>query len=187
MDSPYISIVCEGTTENLYFNILKTRLRISKVQIEIIDMRGCQHESLVDACVDKRTLLCSDLDLDEENVETWAVCDADGYKSFPKLKKYGDKKKVNIAFSNPQFETFLIQHLELRRTVNKRKKLEAEISGLIGEKYQKTNLSWLDNLVDVQPSILNKAVNNSEAFNKTHKIPFFTVQKLVKKLIDLAD
>ena len=93
---------------------------------------------------------------------------------------------MNLAFSNPQFETYLIQHLVFRNTINKKKKLEAELSELLGFDYDKANLDWLDEMLDNEPAKLEVALKNADNFIKHTKIPFLTVQNLTRRLLEFA-
>jgi len=145
------------------------------------------HESLIERCVEERGLHAQKFDIDESEIEVWAVCDCDGWKKgYQKLLQFANDRRVGLAFSDPQFEAYLIQHLALRKTVNKKRKLEAELSVLLGFDYSKTNLDWFDKMLDDEPGKLEIAINNADNFNKCTKVPFLTVQNLTRRLLEFA-
>ena len=120
------------------------------------------------------------------------MCDRDNYKdSFTKLQKYATEKDVLLAFSDPQFESYLLQHFSLSKSVNKKATLEAELSDYILSKkpryapYRKGSLDWLDEMINEKHTIINVAIKNANVFSNHTKQPFFTVQKLVARLISL--
>ena len=177
-------ILCEGLTEKIYFDMVVRRRRVQTVRVEVIGRQG-SHEALINRCVEKREELLSSLNLEESDVETWAVCDHDNYrKSFTRLLQYANDYNINLAYSKHQFETYLIQHLECRRTTNRRAELEKELSDLLGFKYQKNNLDWLDQKVYEHPKILETANINSDNFRNHTRVPFLTVQDLTRRLLE---
>lgn len=114
-------ILCEGVTEKIYFDSVVRNKRIAKVLlVEIIERQG-QHETLIRKCIRRRKSLAEDLKIDEQDIEVWAVCDQDNLKDgYQKLLNYANKNRVMLAFSNPQFETYLIQHFEYKKNTAKR-------------------------------------------------------------------
>jgi len=179
-------ILCEGKTEKLYFDIIKRRRRVRAVDTMVFGQKGV-HESLIKRCTEERTIQAEKFGIKEPEVETWAVCDCDGWKKgYQKLLQFANNKQVHLAFSNPQFETYLIQHLAFRNTTNKKEELEAELSKLLGFDYDKVNLDWLDEMLDNEPLRLETAITNADNFVKHNKIPFLTVQNLTKRLLKFA-
>lgn len=179
-------VLCEGKTEKLYFDIVIRKRRIYSVNTVVFGQKGV-HESLIERCVEEREMHVREYDIEESEIETWAVCDRDGWKGrYQELLQFANDRQVNLAFSDPQFETYLIQHLALKNTINKKKKLEAELSGLLGFDYDKTNLDWLDEMLDNEPAKLEVALKNADNFTKHTKIPFMTVQNLTKRLLEFA-
>ena len=107
-------IYCEGKTEVEYFKILKTRIyRIpSFIKIEIQGEKG-RHEALIDYAAKQREEFARIEDISIRDISCWAVCDDDGMNiSYPSLEQYADSYDVNLAFSRPQFESYLLQHFE---------------------------------------------------------------------------
>ena len=187
-------IVCEGKTEEAYFNILLDVYRPPRfVKVEVVGQKG-QHLSLVDNAVRRRLELCEEERLGEEDVECWAVCDEDIMPvTFSELERYAAERDVRLAFSAPQFEMYLLQHFEQSASIDK-----DEVFGLLS-KYRrqyggegdycdstKSDLGWMGAAIDSKPKIVAIAITNSDLRVKTSKRPFFTVQNLTKRIRELA-
>lgn len=107
-------ICCEGKTEELYFKILRDRVyRIpGYIKIAIQGEKG-QHKALVGRVVEARKELAESEQIGADEIECWAVCDDDGMKmQYGTLEAYAEKRGVHVAFSRPQFESYLLQHFE---------------------------------------------------------------------------
>lgn len=194
-----ILIACEGKTESLYFNILQKAFRLP-TWVKIIPDPGekeyenlGQHETLFKNATNQRQVLSKELDIVETNIETWAVCDRDNYTgSYTKLKNKAKQYNINLAFSDPQFENFLLQHLLASKSASSGKKIEQELSQHImkiqpgGTLYKKNDLSWLENLIDQKHATVKAAVKNADMHTNHTKQPFFTAQRLVERLLDLS-
>lgn len=190
MNPRALLILCEGKTEELYFRSVIRHKRVNKVlsRVEVIGCQG-QHRALVRRCVGARKSLARELGpgISENDIEVWAVCDRDAMREkYQKLLNYAKSKGVNLAFSDPQFETYLIQHFELKKTTNKSGELLAELEGYLGEEYKKGELGWFDGMVDQNPAVLDFAISNAEQLGNHTKPPFLTVQKLTRRLIEFA-
>jgi hypothetical protein len=148
---------------------------------------------LIDACVDARCAVSKELDISADRIETWAVCDRDNYKgSYRDLELYAESKGVQLVFSDPQFENFLLQHIEFNKTAAKGKEIERQLEQEIikhnlGNTYQKGSYAWLEKLLYNKPLSLESAIRNANKSKNQTKQPFFTVQKLVQRLINLAE
>ena len=182
-----ILILCEGTTEKIYFDSVIRNKRVAKVlSVEVLGRQG-QHKALVKRCVERRRTLAKELEIGEEDIETWAVCDQDNLKiGYQKLLRYANKYCVMLAFSNPQFETYLVQHFEYKRITAKRECLEKALSEYLGIEYDKTDLNWFDKMIDEEPAKIKQAIANSDKLNNHSKPPFLTVQKLTARLLELS-
>jgi len=191
-----ILICCEGKTEEQYFLMLRDIFRISGgIKIQTVSNLG-QHKTLVDASAARRDEIFTEAGIfeAEDDIEVWAVCDRDSYSdSYTKLRKYADSKSVNLAFSDPQFENYLLQHFEgPNKSKNKGRELEQELASTmlearLGQAYLKGDLEWLRNMVDAKRSVVAHAAKNSNQFTTHTKQPFFTVQNLVTRLLSLTD
>ena len=186
-----ILICCEGKTEKAYFEIIRDVFRgLSLVAIEIFGEEG-QHKALIDETAKKRTEQALKYGLEEFEIRSWAVCDED--KSpvpYHELLKYASRNEVELAFSSPFFEAFLIQHFEQSKETSKAilyNKLTgfAKDNGLVG-KYarNKADLRWLERAIRNKPKLVKTAIINSEQRTTSTKAPFLTVHRLVRELID---
>ena len=187
-------VYCEGKTEEEYFNILLDFHRPpGYVQVEVYGQKG-QHLALVDNTVAKRGALCEELGFSEGEIECWAVCDEDQMPcSYIELRRYAEERGVHLAFSAPQFEMYLLQHFEQSGETSKdevfRKLSEyRKKNGGKGDYDDdtKTDLAWLEFAIDRQPKIIRVAIVNAEIRGRTTKRPFFTVQELTKRILELS-
>lgn len=186
-------ICCEGRTEERYFTILRDIFRIDGINVEIMSDAG-QHKKLIDACVSRKVEF-GGLGLFEntDDIEVWAVCDRDAYPdSFTRLESYSRSKGVKLAFSDPQFENFILQHFGSPNSTKSRgREVEAEVTSAIlgaGKEtvYSKVDLDWLRDMIDCRPKIVKEAIINAEVFSNHTKQPFFTVHKLVARLLEFS-
>lgn len=182
-------VVCEGTTEVEYFNILKRQFRLP-TWIKIIPDRGDhktlgQHERLIKAAAEKKSMYAKELDSDLIAIEAWAVCDRDDYRgSFIELRDFAELNNIELAFSDPQFENYLLQHFSANKSKSRGFKVIQELSEqLPSGLYKKSDLSWLDDMIDKKHAIVQSAIANAKIFSKHTEQPFFTVQKLAQRLL----
>lgn len=188
-----ILIGTEGKkTEPLYFNIVIDRKRIrQRANVQVIGSLG-QHKQLIDEIVIKRAMKAKEVGIGEGDVECWAVCDKDRMNcTLRELEEYAASKGVILAFSNPCFELFILQHLTLSASnadfAQLKQKINTELRkirrGLI---YDKTDLSWLDDLIDLDPNILIRAIQNCRNMEDADNTPYLTVHHLLKRLLEMA-
>lgn len=180
-------ILCEGGTEKRYFDSLIQHKHVRMVlPVETLGSKG-QHKALIDKCVSKRKEKIEEDKLNESDIEVWAVCDCDKKKiNYQKLLQYSKSKNVRLAFSNPQFETYLLQHFEAKGTKKSKEKLILELEKHLHQKYNKNDLSWFDEMIDKDPKKLEIAISNSNKLGNHTRPPFLTVQELTKRLIEFA-
>lgn len=194
-----ILIVCEGKTEALYFAILKRKFALPSfvkilpdLDLGLYSSYG-QHNSLIEAASAEAEKYGKAYDIDLDSIEVWAVCDRDNLKdSFTKLRDYAMERGVHLAFSDPQFENYLLQHFSCSNCKKSGREVEQELSRKMMERsidfglYRKNNLDWLDYMIDEKHEIVMTAVKNASGFSNHTKQPFFTVQKLVSRLLALS-
>ena len=189
-------ICCEGVTEERYFSILREIFRIDVgIDIQIIAGDGRQHKTLVDLAVEKRQSLFAETDIfdSEDDIEVWAVCDRDSYaSSFTKLREYSESQGINIAFSDPQFENYLLQHFgspdssKNKGAVVERELTTAMLSSGVTVGYTKGDLEWLREMIDKKFSVATAAIAHADTFSNHTKKPFFTVQRLAERLLQFS-
>lgn len=184
-------ICCEGKTEKEYLEILRYRIyRIPNyVEIKIIGETG-QHKALIDHTVELRKRLSSEQEMEEDDIECWAICDDDGMSiSYNELMAYAIGHDVNLVFARPQFESFLIQHFEQSKETNAAniiKRIEEHMQELgFSQEYDKANLDWLEEVLDQKPKLVEVAITNSDQRLKQTSSPFITVQNLVRRLREI--
>ncbi len=185
-------ICCEGKTEELYFKILRDRIfRVPGfIKISIQGEKG-QHRTLIDNAVAARAALAAAEAVDPEEIGSWAVCDDDGMAiPFSKLERYAEEAGVKLAFSRPQFESFLLQHFEPSGETDQAElyrllALHKQSLGYEGA-YEKGNLEWLERTLVDKPKLVNTAIVNADQRARQASSPFFTVQGLVKYLKRLS-
>lgn len=187
-------ICCEGKTEKLYFDMLATRIyRIPRyIEIEVIGEKG-QHKALVDRTIEIRRRMAAKGGIEEGDIECWAVCDDDGMPfAYSELLRYAEDRTVHLAFSRPQFESYLLQHFEPSKAVKERAlfdalsrhKLNAGDSEPYGEN-TKADLSWLERTLFDKPKLIDIAITNANQRAIQSSSPFLTVQKLTERLREL--
>lgn len=186
-------ICCEGRTEQIYFDILLDFFRLpGYVKVEIYGQKG-QHFALIDNTVEKRKEIHSETGFSQSEIESWAVCDEDRLPcSFNKLAAYAEERDVNLAFSAPQFEMYLLQHFEQSSStkqseVYRRLSFYRNQNGGIG-KYDnstKADLNWMATAIDKKPKIVLTAITNCDLRDREAKRPFFTVQNLSRRILEL--
>jgi len=188
-------IVCEGKTEKAYFDILSDIFRSPRfVKVVVYGQQG-QHLALIDNAVTKRGELCKELERPEEEVECWAVCDEDQMPcSYSKLEHYAESLEVRLAFSAPQFEMYLLQHFVQSGSVDRAdvfRQLTHYRNQYGGEgdycDETKSDLTWMAKAIDDTPKIVKTAITNSDIRSRSTKRPFFTVQELSKRILELSN
>lgn len=103
-------LVCtEGKETEKAF--LKQVMKAFRVSADIVKFRVKQgaHQTLIDNCVKQRADISIAKKIPENSIEVWAMCDRDGFKGkYSDLAKYAEANNVKLAFSSPQFESFII-------------------------------------------------------------------------------
>lgn len=188
-----ILIGTEGKeTEPQYFNIVINQKRIrQKADVKIIGALG-QHKQLIDEVVKHRAIKAKSLGLKDEDVEAWAVCDKDTMKcTLVELQEYADSKGVMLAFSSPCFEVFVLQHLTQSSSNGNARELESKITAELnkirkGLTYDKSDLSWFNEMVDSDPQVLERAIKNSSYIENSENTPYLTTHHLLGRLLEMA-
>ena len=194
-----IVIFCEGKTEVEYFKIIRDVWRVNLVGRNDIRRKSQQGKALIDTAVleiQKEVNENLDIYTSLDDIEVWAVCDQDKCAtSYPDLQKHADDNGINLAYVNPQFEHYLMQHFGGPRTFTGRgNKAKQEINDLAKEayglelQYDKADLSWLRLLIEEKQSIVKTAIVNADNYSKTRsRLPFMTTQELTKRMLELAN
>jgi hypothetical protein len=194
---PIIILICtEGVeTERAFLKQVMKVYHISKDIIKFEEGQGA-HKTLIDNCVKRRAELSTNEEISEDYIEVWAMCDRDGfYGQYATLKKYADSKKVKLAFSSPQFESFIIQLFEpfkrgykgnlLKKELSKHlKKTTLQDGSVLGTIYSKTDLRWVGKLLSERHSMLKTAIKNADRRKSQTGKVFLTVQRLIERILE---
>jgi len=192
-DPRLILICCEGTTEELYFNAVIDARRIPGALVPPAEsFNGSKHKALIDICAQKRANTSSDpkYDIPEDEIEVWAVFDKDDWShGFTSLERYAANKNIRLAYSDPQFETYLLQHLSQDGSRKCGDELEHYLAQKMddaghGSAYDKSNLDWLKKLIDDRPRTLEMAIANANLRSNRTRSPFLTTHKLTERLLE---
>lgn len=184
-----ILICCEGRTEESYFNAIVRMRRISNTLVPPAKSFGSQHTQLIDICDQERLQASQDNDISTDEIEVWAVFDKDHWRNgFTALEQYAATRNVRLAYSDPQFETYLLQHLGADSSRLSGQALEDHLSQVMESaghgRYIKGNLNWIETLLDERPKTLEMAIANSNTRDRRNRSPFLTVHKLVERLLE---
>jgi hypothetical protein len=110
---PYILIVCEGQTEEIYFKSIKEDIEKSDYTFEVI-----VKETDKTTAVELVELAQSQISRDDNDAQYWAVFDKNGYtkhaEAFEISKKRGNE--IHIGFSSISFEHWVLLHYEKNGT-----------------------------------------------------------------------
>lgn len=186
---PLLLICCEGKTEQQYFQMLQRMFRLPGARVFIIGEKG-QHKALIDCTAREREKLCAKYGFSVEEIECWAVCDDDGMPGkYAELLAYAEASNIQLAFSRPQFEAFLLQHFE--QSGEYRQAALYERLNLHKEEYEqgpysKGDLSWLKTAIDKKPKLVNIAIINADQRHRQSDRLFLTVQGLVRRMRELG-
>lgn len=188
-----VLIVCEGEkTEPQYFDIVTKHRRVHTLtKIEIFGNKG-QHKRLIDEAVVTQQQLSKTLGIELDEIEVWAVCDKDEMAiSIDELIEYAASHNVQLAFSDPKFEVFFLQHFKRSATNHVGKQLDNLVHKELQKKgvksgYSKKDLSPLISLLDNEPSLLETAIANCSHIDNKSNTPFTTTHKLLSRLLDIA-
>lgn len=187
-------IYCEGKTEKAYFDAPLDIYRPPRyVDVCVFGQEG-QHKALIDRVAARRSEACLEEGLLEREVECWAVCDNDNMPlSFAELESYAEGRGVQLAFSDPQFEVYLLQHFEQsgKSTMGKVFAALSKYRNQCGgegdySKETKSDLAWMAHAMDMRPKIVNIAITNSDLRSRPSHKPFLTVQNLTRRIVEMG-
>ena len=193
MATRLLLIMCEGKTEKEYFEILQRAFRLPVYIDSMIFGEKGQHKPLINKTVQKRSEIAEELDLDEDEIEAWAVCDDDRMTcSYQEFLNYAEEHNVKLAFSKPQFECFLLQHFEQSRDF----KISVIFTKLgryrcrygeepIYNNEAKAHLDWMRRAIEDRPILVQTAIINSDLRNSPQERIFLTVQRLAERFLKL--
>ena len=176
-------IGCEGKTERLYYDIVARLYNMSnrvKTFEEVGELKG-----VIDFCCDKKKEIAKKLDIEESEIEAWAVCDDDGRKiKYNELLKYAQEHNVKLAYSRPQFEYYLIQHFEQSSEYRRSEIFKILRRNILN--YNKGTIGNFEEITILKPVVIEVAISNSRIRSrKTDKV-FITAHALTSRIIELG-
>jgi hypothetical protein len=180
-------ICCEGKkTEPQYFSALQGIYHVPAKFMQISGGLGSHYE-LIDNCLKAKDeyLSSEGFDFVDDEIEVWAVCDFDKMNkkdiTWATLEKEADSKGVKLEFSKPDFEAYLLQHFE-QSSESKRPEIHKKLSEVAGTKYDKSDIGWLESILEDDPQIIDTAIVNCNQRRRSAQDVFFTVQNLVERI-----
>lgn len=109
---PRLLIVCEGkVTEFIYFDGIRRFRRIPR-ELVTLDRGSGVPLSLVERAIILKQKNREDAAKDSYLLfdQIWCVFDRDEHPNIPEAKQLAQKHNIKVAFSNPNFELFLLLH-----------------------------------------------------------------------------
>lgn len=195
MSVPRVILVCceGGRTEPQYIRSVVKQRRINqgRAKIYVHGDRG-QHLKLVDNTASLRAERGRELSLSEDDIEAWAVCDKDVMScTLDELERRAANKNVRLAFTDPCFEVFLLQHFGFHSTNATGRTLNQLLSKTLRDRglaraYDKSNLDWVYEMLDQEPLLLEQAITNANRLNDRSRTPYTTIQDLLVRLIEIT-
>ncbi len=191
-----ILVVCEGgKTEPLYFKGLWQKIRLATVDVHVVG-QGAEIVGVVEAAIELLEKRKADSKISVRLApykEVWCVVDTELKKDSHSWKRGLDKakaKKLNLAWSNPCFEYWLLLHFErVGGSFDGYKAIKPVLTKHI-RNYEK-NLNCFEQLAPRIPTAINHAehIHRSQWKDTPNAIdqnPGTTVPDLVKGLISMA-
>jgi len=111
---PKVVIVCEGdVTEKIYFHGVRIQRRVQRARMELHLAVGVPmtvvHRAIEVKEMNARRNKLDNIDLSED---VWAVFDRDDFDRIPEAMALAKANGIKVAFSNPNFELFLLLHFQ---------------------------------------------------------------------------
>lgn len=188
-----VLIVCEGKkTEPGYFQAFRRYLRLTSVQVNIVDVGGGGPSSLLEKALDevKQRQHRKALPFDE----IWCVLDTEGSERLELCRQANETAcahNIRLSVSNPAFEFWYLLHFEFttRPFAHAREVIEWLHSYL--KDYEK-NRAVFDRLVDLTDTAIEQS-RRVIAYHQEHSqdvvfpCPSTQVHELVEKLKTMAE
>ena len=110
-DGNLLLIICEGKTEEIYFNEFRRKLRDSRLNIISIDVKGTHPKSLFEQA--ERYMVEKGINL-RKGDKVWIVFDKDSNTQYDidTIVERSRRRSFNIGFSNPSFELWFLLHFD---------------------------------------------------------------------------
>ena len=181
-------IVCEGTTEEIYFKSLRSQLNLKTTQIIIANNKK-------DSAPINLVKKAEELQHQDDGFEIiFCVFDKDQHQSFEsaraKIKKLSSKKKMSIpiyeAVSVPCFEFWILLHYKKTDMAfqSSREIIELLTKNQYIQHYRKCDLVLMKELMEKVDIALQNAIWLENLDYIQNENPMTSVHKLVQKMKD---
>ena len=152
-----VFILVEGRTEQIYFDLLRQKLRLGNLKIKMLDNVG-------NNWIEKAKLVMkNDKNFKRDKYTDVYVCfDKDEFviNDLQKINKVAKIEKITIGFSNIMFEVWLLAHFEtVSNGLLSKSALKAKLSRYLDQEYVKANSAQLEKIVE----LYSKAIDNSKS------------------------
>ncbi len=190
--SPHILILCEGETEKIYFDGLKSTLsRQTQRDISIIITQSSDNEPkrMLKEAIAKKEKAISE---QQPYKEIWLVFDDDNRPNFKTIFSDARDNKINIAYTSISIESWFLLHFEKKATIfTNAKKAKTHLATFITG-YTETMPDIYDKL---QSHYVNSALPNAKWLRKqkeyhdmyeSYKLkPITTIDMLTETLLNI--
>lgn len=185
-------IFCEGEkTEVYYFNHLKSDLRIRKLQIKVNSSDDKNALGVVNYALNslkrKRDYLLGDI----------IVCvfdrDQNSSEEIKRAKKLASQKGIEIIFSNPCFEFWILSHFGCYKTPLDKNMLKRKLISSLGQYnkndpllYEKTK-EHISDAIKFSKEVISMHENNGVEIISRDSNPSTLVHQLIEQIYDFDE
>jgi len=169
-------IVCEGETEKLYFNFLKSKLDDKYRRQVIIRIKSAGGGDAL-AVVKRAVFFKNELDVKK----VWVVFDNDNSNKIEEAFKLADENKLNIVYTNKCFEFWFLLHFKFTtKGFNSCKQVISDLKIKIPD-YDKTKTKYFPSFLEQ----IEQAVQNSQKFDgKSKDATYCDIYKLICEIFN---
>ncbi|HQU82673.1 MAG TPA: RloB family protein [Pyrinomonadaceae bacterium] len=188
-----VIIVCEGVTEEIYFEAIRKSKRLQTIQITVVNPAFTDPENIVKTAVEIRKDLRKEKRWAEED-QIWAVYDGDEHKdkdlrNWQSALDLAAREDVNLGISNPSFELwYLLHYKDQNAEINRHetyKKLRKEVSV-----YHKTEDLYISHFQPRTDAASARAIMIADRIERDFldkfSNPSTEIYLLVKRLLELS-
>jgi RloB-like protein len=111
-----VIIICEGDTEEIYFEAIRKSRRLSTVKIEVVNPAYTDPEHIVKTAIARRNELIKEKRWFAKD-QMWAVYDGDEHKdaninNWNNAIRLAVQQNIKLGISNPSFELWYLLHYQ---------------------------------------------------------------------------
>lgn len=158
-------IVVDGTTEKIYLDIIKQKIRGASIDVKQVNpsgaeaissaLRNCRKEAESKHIHYKHCYIV--IDKDDLTVEDFNQI----------LQDERNNADVTLVFSNEAFEVWLLAHIEVMKPgIISRAKLNSKLTKFLKEDYDKTNRKQILRIInEAEPNYIDTLISNTNSIN----------------------